>query len=37
MRILAVSTKPAQLHKILRHLLKIGRLPPGFAPSVVQA
>jgi hypothetical protein len=35
MRILAVITEPAQVNKILRHLVKIGRSPPGFQPSFV--
>jgi hypothetical protein len=29
MRILAVSTEPEEVRKILRHLVKIGRSPPG--------
>jgi hypothetical protein len=29
MRILAVITDPAEVKKILRHLIKIGRPPPG--------
>ena len=32
MRILAVITEPQEIRKILRHLLKIGRSPPGFDP-----
>jgi hypothetical protein len=33
MRILAVITEPEQVLKILRHLVKIGRSPPGFDPA----
>ena len=33
MRILAVITEPQEVCKILRHLLKIGRSPPGFDPA----
>jgi hypothetical protein len=33
MRILAVITEPEEVRKILRHLVKIGRSPPGFDPS----
>jgi hypothetical protein len=33
MRILAVITEPEEVHKILRHLVKIGRSPPGFDPT----
>jgi len=29
MKIIALITDPAQVRKILRHLLKIGRAPPG--------
>jgi hypothetical protein len=32
MRILAVITEPQEIRKILRHLVKIGRSPPGFDP-----
>jgi hypothetical protein len=35
MRILAVITQPEEVRKILRHLVKIGRSPPGFEPSFV--
>jgi hypothetical protein len=31
MRILAVITEPEEVKKILRHLMKIGRSPPGWA------
>jgi hypothetical protein len=30
MRVLAVITEPQEIRKILRHLVKIGRSPPGF-------
>jgi hypothetical protein len=33
MRILAVITEPQEVRKILRHLVKIGRSPPGFDPA----
>jgi hypothetical protein len=33
MRILAVITEPEEVCKILRHLVKIGRSPPGFDPA----
>jgi hypothetical protein len=33
MRILAVITGPDEVRKILRHLVKIGRSPPGFEPA----
>ena len=33
MRILAVITEPDEVRKILRHLVKIGRSPPGFEPA----
>ena len=29
-QILAVITKPEEIHKVLRHLLKVGRSPPVF-------
>ncbi len=32
MRILAVITEPEEVRRILRHLVKIGRSPPGFDP-----
>ena len=35
MRLIAVITDPAEVGKILRHLLKIGRAPPGLDPSVL--
>ncbi len=33
MRILAMITEPQELRKILRHLVKIGRSPPGLEPT----
>jgi hypothetical protein len=33
MRLIAVITDSAEVRKILRHLLKIGRAPPGLDPS----
>jgi hypothetical protein len=33
MHILAVITVPAEVNKILRHLVKIGRPPPGLNPA----
>jgi hypothetical protein len=33
MRILAVITEAEEVRKILRHLAKIGRSPPGFEPA----
>lgn len=33
MRIVAVITEPQQVRKILRHLVMIGRSPPGFDPA----
>lgn len=33
LHILAVITEPAEVNKILRHLVKIGRAPPGFEPN----
>jgi hypothetical protein len=35
MRILAVITEPEEVKKILRHLVKIGRSPPGLDPNFV--
>jgi hypothetical protein len=35
MRILAVITEPEEVKKILRHLVKVGRPPPGLDPSFV--
>ena len=33
MRVLAVITEPEEVCKILRHLVKIGRSPPGLGPA----
>ena len=33
MRILSVITDPGEVKKILRHLIKIGRPPPGLDPA----
>jgi hypothetical protein len=33
MRVLAVITDQTEVKKILRHLLKIGRPPPGLDPA----
>ena len=33
MRVLAVITEPEEVRKILHHLVKIGRSPPGFDPA----
>jgi hypothetical protein len=35
MRILAVITEPEEVKKILRHLVKVGRAPPGLDPNFV--
>jgi hypothetical protein len=35
MKLLAVITDPAEVRKILRHLLKIGRAPPGLDASAL--
>jgi trimethylamine--corrinoid protein Co-methyltransferase len=35
MRILAVITEPEEVRKILRHLVKVGRPPPGLDPNFV--
>jgi len=35
MQILAVITEPEEVRKILRHLVKIGRSPPGLDPNFV--
>ena len=32
MRVLAVITNPDEVRKILKHLIKIGRSPPGLDP-----
>jgi hypothetical protein len=33
MKIIAVITDPAQVLKILRHLIKTGKPPPGLDPA----
>jgi hypothetical protein len=33
MKLFAVITDPAEVRKILRHLIKIGRSPPGLDPG----
>jgi hypothetical protein len=33
MRLIAVITDPADVGKILHHLIKTGRAPPGLDPS----
>jgi hypothetical protein len=35
MNVIAVITDPAEVNKILRHLVKVGRSPPGLDPSFV--
>jgi len=35
MNVIAVITDPEEVHKILRHLVKIGRSPPGLDPNFV--
>ncbi len=35
MKLVAVITDPAEVRKILRHLLEIGRAPPGLDPSAL--
>jgi len=35
MKILAFISDPAEVRKILRHLVKSGRPPPGLDPSLV--
>jgi hypothetical protein len=35
MRLTAVITDPAEVRKILRHLLQIGRAPPALDPSAL--
>jgi hypothetical protein len=32
-KILTGPTQPQEVHTILRHLVKIGRSPPGFDPA----
>jgi len=33
MTVIAVITDPREVREILRHLVKIGRAPPGLDPS----
>jgi hypothetical protein len=35
MKLIAVITDPAEVGKILRHLVKTGRAPPGLDPSLL--
>jgi len=35
MKVIAVITDPEEARKILRHLVKIGRPPPGLDPNFV--
>jgi hypothetical protein len=35
MTVIAVITDPHEVRKILRHLVKIGRSPPGLGPSLL--
>jgi hypothetical protein len=35
MRLIAVITDPDEVRMILRHLLKLGRAPPGLDPSAL--
>ena len=35
MNVIAVITEPVEVRKILRHLVKVGRSPPGLDPSFV--
>ncbi len=35
MKIIAVITDPPEMAKILRHLIKTGRGPPGLDPSLL--
>ena len=35
MKVVAVITDPAEVKKILRHLVKVGRSPPGLDPNFV--
>jgi hypothetical protein len=36
MSLIAVITDPSEVRKIMRHLLKIGRAPPGLDPSALK-
>ena len=33
MKVIAIIEDPDDLERILRHLIKIGRSPPGFDPN----
>jgi hypothetical protein len=33
MKVIAVITDPQEVHKILRHMVKVGRSPPGLEQS----
>jgi hypothetical protein len=35
MKVIAIITEPEEVKKILRHLVKVGRFPPGLDPSFV--
>jgi hypothetical protein len=35
MKLVALITDPPEVRRILRHLLKIGRTPPGLDPSAL--
>jgi hypothetical protein len=35
MKLIALITDPPEVCRILRHLLKIGRAPPGLDPSAL--
>jgi len=35
MKLIALITDPPEVRRILRHLLKIGRAPPGLDPSAL--
>ncbi len=35
MKLIALITDPPDVRRILRHLLKIGRAPPGLDPSAL--
>ena len=35
MNVIAVIIDPAEVKKILRHLVKVGRSPPGLDPNFV--
>jgi hypothetical protein len=35
MKVIAVITEPEEVKNILRHLMTVGRLPPGLDPNFV--